>query len=151
MGNKRFHLAEETTTGPQLKSLLKSFTGCKFTPMRNAHFLTINSWSSVLHIALHCRNTDTLQIHEPRAHCIQNEDPTSRLTSHRLKTLCFLTETLTERITPDSRQVHHLETLNAECTGANRQISVSRVFCRSCARSSCSRLLDCTWENSCGA
>lgn len=58
----------------------------------------------------------TLTTTEPRA---QMENPTSKLTSYRLK-MCFLTETLTVRITADGRQVYHLETLNTECTGGKQ-------------------------------
>lgn len=104
--------------------------------MRNSHFSPSNQFlmNLIKFCPTHCRNKMgckrcfmlTLTTTKPRAHCTQNKNPTSRLTSHRLKTLCFLTETLTMRITPDGRQVHHLETLNTECAGANRQISLSQ-------------------------
>lgn len=73
----------------------------------------------------------TLTTTEPRA---QIKNPTSKLTSHRLKTMCFQTETLTVRITPDGRQVHHLEIWiqsEQEQTDRFHSHNASEAFCQS--------------------
>lgn len=90
----------------------------------------------------------TLTTTEPRA---QIENPTSKLTSHRLKTMCFLTETLTVRITPDGRQVHHLETRiqsEQEQTDRFHSHNASEAFCQSFLSLKAAGLY---LRNSCGA
>ncbi len=90
----------------------------------------------------------TLTTTEPRA---QIENPTSKLTSHRLKTMYFLTETLTVRITPDGRQVHHLETRiqsEQEQTDRFHSHNASEAFCQSFLSLKAAGLY---LRNSCGA